>query len=396
MGRKYIEDTGEERSESIYSAKKPGEAGGELQMKSLLIANRGEVAIRIIRTASEMGIRTVAVCSEDDKQSLHTKLADKSVVLKGNGVAPYLDIEQILGVAKNETCEAVHPGYGFLSENVAFARRCAEENVVFIGPTVANLKLFGNKIESRDLARHCGVPLLPGTDGPTSLAEAMAFFNASSSGSAVLVKALAGGGGRGIRAVDDKDDLEEAYNRCRSEALAAFGNGDVFVEKKVLRPRHVEIQIIGDGTRVCHLWERECTLQRHNQKLVEIAPSPGLSTSLRDKLIQSALKIAEESNYLSLGTFEFLIDETAEREEEAYTFMEVNPRIQVEHTVTEEVMDVDLVKIQLELAAGRTLAALNLLKEVTPPRACHAIAHKHGNHGREGNGHSGERHAQHV
>ncbi len=320
-----------------------------MQVKSLLIANRGEIAIRIIRAAGEMGIHTVAVCSEDDKQSLHTKLADKSVVLKGNGVAPYLDIEQILGVAKYETCEAIHPGYGFLSENVAFACRCAEENIVFIGPTVANLKLFGNKIESRGLARHCGVPLLPGTDGPTSLAEAMAFFNASSSGSAVLIKALAGGGGRGIRTVDDKDDLEEAYNRCQSEALAAFGNGDVFVEKKVPRPRHVEIQIIGDGTRVCHLWERECTLQRHNQKLVEIAPSPGLSASLRDKLIQSALKIAEESNYLSLGTFEFLIDETAEREDEAYTFMEVNPRIQVEHTVTEEVMDVDLVKIQLEI-----------------------------------------------
>jgi len=335
-------------------------------MKRLLIANRGEIAIRIIRAAGEMGIRTVAVCSEDDKQSLHTKLADKSVVLKGNGVAPYLDIEQILGVAKYETCEAIHPGYGFLSENVAFARRCAEENVVFIGPTVTNLQLFGNKIESRVLARHCGVPLLPGTDGPTSLAEAMAFFDASSSGSAVLIKALAGGGGRGIRTVDDKDDLEEAYNRCRSEALAAFGNGDVFVEKKVLRPRHVEIQIIGDGTRVCHLWERECTLQRHNQKLVEIAPSPGLSASLRDKLIQAALKMAKESNYLSLGTFEFLIDETAEREEEAYTFMEVNPRIQVEHTVTEEVMDVDLVKIQLEIAAGRTLADLNLLKEGTP------------------------------
>jgi acetyl/propionyl-CoA carboxylase alpha subunit/acetyl-CoA carboxylase carboxyltransferase component len=337
-----------------------------MKITSLLIANRGEIAIRIIRAAAEMGISTVAICSEDDTQSLHTKLADRLVVLPGKGAAAYLNTEGILAAANAEGCDAVHPGYGFLSENVAFARRCATQNIIFVGPSIESLSLFGSKTESRDLAGRCGVPLLPGTNGPTTLEEAIKFFKGAGPGAVLMIKALAGGGGRGIRAVHDIAEMEEAYNRCRSEAMAAFGNGDVFVEKKVLRPRHIEIQIIGDGKHVSHLGERECTIQRHNQKIIEVAPSPSLSATLRDKLTQAALKIAAKVNYLSLGTFEFLVDASVAAEESSYAFMEVNPRLQVEHTVTEEVTGVDLVKAQLEIAAGKTLIDLDLMRDIKP------------------------------
>ena len=336
-------------------------------IESLLIANRGEIAIRIARAAAELGLRTVAVCPADDAQSLHTKAADLVFSLAGMGAAAYLDTNAMIAAAKAEGCEAIHPGYGFLSENVDFAKRCADEGLIFIGPTPEMLGLFGNKAEARAHARRLGVPLLPGTSGAATLEEAAAFFKALGPDGAVMVKAIAGGGGRGMRPVYDVSELEEAYHRCRSEALAAFGNGDLFVEKLILRPRHVEVQIVGDGKQVIHLGERDCTMQRRNQKLIEVAPCPSLSPELRGKLTDAALRLARDVQYLSLGTFEFLIDETADGDE-AYAFMEVNPRLQVEHTITEEVTGVDLVKTQIEIASGKSLSDLGITEETTRPR----------------------------
>jgi len=339
-----------------------------MKIKNLLIANRGEIAIRVMRAATELGIGTVAVCSPDDVQSLHTKTADRVVTLEGRGAAAYLNEEGIIAAAKAEGCDAIHPGYGFLSEKVSFARRCAEEGIVFVGPTVEQLALFGDKVQSRDLARRCGVPLLPGTAGAATFKEAAAFFKKMGPGASVMIKALAGGGGRGMRPVQNMASLEEAYTRCQSEALAAFGNGDVFVERLILRPRHIEIQIVGDGAQVIHLGERDCTMQRRNQKLIEITPGPTLSAGLRKRLTDAALRMAREVQYRSLGTFEFLIDEAAASEESSYAFMEVNPRLQVEHTVTEEVTGVDLVVTQLEIAAGKSLTDLGFTGEEIKPR----------------------------
>jgi len=338
-----------------------------MRINNLLIANRGEIAIRIARAAAELGMRTVAVCPVDDAQSLHTKAADRVVTLDGKGAAAYLNADAIIAAAKAEGCEAIHPGYGFLSENVTFAKRCADEGVTFVGPTPAMLGLFGNKVEARALARRLAVPLLPGTSDATSLEEAASFFKTLGPEGAVMVKAVAGGGGRGMRPVYDIADLEESCNRCQSEALAAFGNGNIFVEKLIRRPRHIEIQIVGDGRQVIHLGERDCTMQRRNQKLIEIAPCPTLSPELRRKLTDAALRLAREVQYRSLGTFEFLVDETADSDE-GYYFMEVNPRLQVEHTITEEVTGVDLVKTQLEIASGKSLADLSLAEETTRPR----------------------------
>ena len=342
---------------------------------NLLVANRGEVAIRVMRAAAELGVRTTAVFSEDDDRSLHTRRADAARPLRGAGARAYLDAEQILALAIEEGCDAIHPGYGFLSENAAFARRCAEAGITFVGPRPETLELCGDKGRTRALAERCGVPILPGTSGPTRLDEAREFFDSLGGGAAIMVKALAGGGGRGMRAVHHPDELDEAFERCRSEAEAAFGNGDVYVERLIPRARHIEVQIVGDGTgEVCHLWERECTLQRRHQKLIEVAPSPGLPAGLRDRLTAAAVRMAEEVRYQSLGTFEFLTgvatkEQESAGEEKAFAFNEVNPRLQVEHTVTEEVMGIDLVKQQLLLAAGRTLADLGLQQaEVTAPR----------------------------
>ncbi len=333
--------------------------GGKMTIEKILIANRGEIAIRIARAASELGIQTVAICSADDHLSLHTKAADKVLQLNQKGVAAYLDMEAIIEAARNEGCQAIHPGYGFLSENVAFARRLADENIIFIGPDVELLSLFGNKLAARDHARRLGIPLLPGTSGPTSLEEAASFLKGLGPGGAIMIKAVAGGGGRGMRPVLNHDELEEAYRRCQSEALNAFGNGDLFVEKLVSRPRHIEVQIVGDGKEVISLGERDCTLQRRNQKLVEIAPCPTLTAKLRERIVDAAVQMAGSVQYRSLGTFEFLIDD-AIKNDLSYAFMEVNPRLQVEHTVTEEVTGVDLVKTQIEIAAGKSLAELGL------------------------------------
>ena len=335
----------------------------------LLIANRGEIAIRIARAAAELGIHTVAVYSEDDAASLHVRRTDDSRVLKGTGAAAYLDIEQMVAAAKSAGCDAVHPGYGFLSENAAFARRCAEEGLVFVGPQAEVLDLFGDKVRARGLAAQHGIPVIPGTNCPTSLEEAQAFLK-SLGGASMMIKAVAGGGGRGMRAVCNVDEIAEAYARCRSEALAAFGCADVYVEKLVESARHIEVQVVGDGSgSVTHLWERECTLQRRNQKLVEVAPSPTLPHALQQRIIDAAVRLAQEVRYGSLGTFEFLVDAADHSDRAAFYFIEANPRLQVEHTVTEEITGIDLVKAQLQLAGGSSLAQIGLTQhEVPAPR----------------------------
>jgi acetyl/propionyl-CoA carboxylase alpha subunit len=338
-----------------------------MPFQKLLIANRGEIAIRIARAAGETGLAAVAIYPADDALSLHVRAADESFEIPGRGARAYLDIEAVLSAAKTKECGALHPGYGFLSENAALARRCAEEGIVFVGPSPAALDLFGDKAQARALAKRCGVPIIAGTSGPTSLDEAKAFFASLGTGGAVMIKAIAGGGGRGMRIVDDAAKLEEAYVRCQSEARAAFGSDGVYVERLIRNARHIEVQIIGDRHgAISHLWERECTIQRRNQKLIEVAPSPSLSAALRLRIIEAAKQLASAARYDNLGTFEFLVDNDAKGDDTAFAFIEANPRLQVEHTVTEEVLGVDLVKAQLAVAAGATLDSLGLSQASIP------------------------------
>ena len=333
----------------------------------LLVANRGEIAVRILRAAAELGIPSVAVYSEDDAQALHTRRADEAHALRGVGVAAYLDLEQLIAAARTRGCTAIHPGYGFLSEQALFARRCAEAGLTFIGPEAETLAIFGDKPRARALAEQCGVRVLPATASPVTLAEAHAFLASLGAGGAIMLKATVGGGGRGTRLVAHADELEQSYLRCQSEAMQAFGNGDLYAEQCMVRARHIEVQAIGDGTgAVSHLWERECSIQRRFQKLVEIAPSPTLSPALRARLTADALRMARAVRYRSLGTFEFLVDAGSSEGELAYAFIEANARLQVEHTVTEEVLDLDLVKSQLRLAAGASLVELGLAQASIP------------------------------
>jgi acetyl/propionyl-CoA carboxylase alpha subunit len=335
-----------------------------MTFKHLLIANRSEIAIRIARAATEAGMRAHAIFSEDDAASDHVAKADEAHRLAGKGVAAYLDAEQIVRVALASGCEAVHPGYGFLSENAAFARACAQAGLRFIGPSPEVLEVFGDKGRARSLAAKCGIPVLPGTDRPTPIEEARQFLLEQG---AIMLKAIAGGGGRGMRPVSSVAELESAYERCRSEALQAFGNPDVYVEKLAPVARHIEVQVVGDGSgSVAHLWERECSLQRHRQKLVEIAPAPHLSAAVRERLIDAALRMAKEVRLLSLATFEFLVEPYAGADC-AFVFIEANPRLQVEHTVTEEITGIDLVRAQLDIAAGSSLEQLGLTAPRIPP-----------------------------
>ncbi|MCW2667878.1 MAG: hypothetical protein JWN57_2840 [Frankiales bacterium] len=318
----------------------------------VLVANRGEIAIRILRAVQELGRRAVAVHPEDDAASAHVMRADEVALLPGQGVAAYLDVQAVVGAAVRTGCTALHPGYGFLSENAALARACAAAGVAFIGPRPELLELFGDKARARRHALDHGVAVLPGTAGPTSEAQARAF---AAEHGPVMLKALHGGGGRGMRAVRDAAELGEAYARCRSEAAQAFGNGDLYVEKLLTSPRHVEVQVVGDRYgAVQHLGDRDCSIQRRHQKLVEVAPSPSLDEPVRQRVLQAALTLAGAAGYDSLGTFEFLLDG------DDVFFLEANPRVQVEHTVTEEVTGIDLVKAQLRLAAGACLADLGL------------------------------------
>ncbi|HXQ10173.1 MAG TPA: carboxyl transferase domain-containing protein [Caulobacteraceae bacterium] len=333
--------------------------------KKILVANRGEIAIRIARTAAEMGVASVAVFPADDAPSLHVKAADEAWPLEGAGAGAYLDGAQILAAAKACACEAIHPGYGFLSENAAFARMCAEAGVVFIGPAPEALELFGDKTAARRLAIRCGIPVLAGSHGPVTKEQAKAFFAELGDGGALMLKAVAGGGGRGMRAVTRVEDLEAAFDRSSSEALKAFGSGDVYVERLMPSARHVEAQILGDGAEAVHLWDRECSLQRQRQKLVETAPALSVAEDVREALLEAATRLAQAAKYRGLGTIEFLVD-SRRHEGAEFVFIEANARLQVEHTVTEEVTGLDLVRLQLEIAGGRTLHDLGLEQAQVP------------------------------
>jgi acetyl/propionyl-CoA carboxylase alpha subunit/acetyl-CoA carboxylase carboxyltransferase component len=333
-------------------------------LKKLLIANRGEIAIRIARAASELGITSVAVYSADDANSRHVRLADEACGLTGRGAAAYLNIDQVVSVARDAGCDAIHPGYGFLAENAVFARRCAETGIKFVGPSVETLVALGDKALARALAQKNDVPILPGSPGSVTLQEAEAFFAALGEGQGMIIKAVAGGGGRGMRVILAAGEISAAFARCQSEAKAAFGDGAVYVEELMPRARHIEVQVIGDGCgAVSHLGERECSVQRRHQKLVEIAPSPFLNESTRAAVIAAAVRMARAMDYASLGTFEFLVDEQSGSR---FVFIEANARLQVEHTVTEEVTGVDLVQAQLRIANGDTLDAVGLNQAFIP------------------------------
>ncbi|GIZ50006.1 acetyl-CoA carboxylase family protein [Noviherbaspirillum aridicola] len=340
-----------------------------MPITSLLIANRGEIAIRIARAAAELGIRSTAVHAEDDAASLHVRKADRALPLSGRGARAYLDGKQIVELARQAGCDAIHPGYGFLSENAGFAELCAEAGIRFVGPAPEVLRCFGDKAQARALAQRADVPVPAGINQAVTLEQAQHFL-ASLRGGGMMIKAIAGGGGRGMRAVLKADEVAAAFQRCRSEAQAAFGNGELYVEQLLPAARHIEVQVLGDGSgAVSHCWERECTLQRRHQKLLEIAPSPSLPRALRERILQAALRMAAQVGYAGLGTFEFLVDASRHDADAPFFFIEANPRLQVEHTVTEQVTGIDLVQAQLRIAGGATLAELGLTQhEIPAPR----------------------------
>ncbi len=335
-------------------------SGSVSPVTKLLIANRGEIAIRIARAASDLGIATVAVYSQDDAKSLHVHAADEAAELDGLGVPAYLNIDSLIQAAQSTGCDAVHPGYGFLAESADFARACRDAGITFVGPTPHLLDLFGDKVRARQAAREAGVPVIEGSDEAVTLQQALDFYESLGEDAAIMLKAVAGGGGRGSRAVTDINELEAAWERCVSEAQMAFGSGALYVEQLIPRARHIEVQVIGDlHGNVGHLWERECSVQRRFQKIVEIAPAPHLESSTRDAIVEAAVRIARDVGYSSLGTFEFLLD-ASENSGDRFYFLEANARLQVEHTVTEQVTGVDLVQSQLRAAQGSTIADLGL------------------------------------
>ena len=327
--------------------------------KRVLISNRGEIAIRIARAASALGVESVGVYAPADVLSLHTRFTTSSQEIAstaGDPVRAYLDVDALIKIAKVSDCDCVHPGYGFLSENAIFAARCAAEGITFIGPSPAALDLFGDKVKARALAQSLGIPIVPGSN--TALLSAQdAIGVARDLSFPVMLKAAAGGGGRGMRAVANAEEMIDAFARCQSEAEAAFGNGAIFVEKLVARPRHIEVQILADtlGNTV-HLHERDCSVQLRNQKVVEVAPAPELSVELKSRMCADAIKLLKAADYVNAGTVEFLV--SPERGE--HYFIECNPRIQVEHTITEQITGIDLVEAQFHIAAGGTLASLGV------------------------------------
>jgi acetyl-CoA carboxylase, biotin carboxylase subunit len=334
--------------------------------KKILIANRGEIALRVIRTAREMGIKTVAVYSSADKDSLHVKFADEAVCIgPPESSKSYLNIPNIIAAIELTGADAVHPGYGFLAENAGFAEICAQYKVKFIGPTPEQMRLMGDKITAKDTMRKAGVPCVPGSDGLIGDMEE-GKKNAAAIGYPVMIKATAGGGGKGMRIVMTEDDFVNAFETASREAAAAFGNGGCYLEKFIEEPRHIEIQVAGDQHgNVTHLSERDCSIQRRHQKLVEECPSPFVDQELREKMGEAAKKAAAFINYEGMGTVEFLVDKYKN-----FYFMEMNTRIQVEHTVTEEVMDFDLIKEQILIAAGEKITKFAYFP---PDRGVHAI-----------------------
>ncbi len=324
--------------------------------KKVLIANRGEIALRVIRACRELGIQTVAVYSEADRDSLHVRFADDDVCIgPAAGRESYLKIPRIIAAAEITGADAIHPGYGFLAENAEFSETCTASGITFIGPTAHQIRVMGDKASARKAMAECGVPIVPGTPGPVEdVDEALAF--AESIGFPVIIKASAGGGGKGMRVATDADDFARSFNLARSEALSAFGNGDVYVEKYLLRPRHIEFQILGDTHGNCiHLGERDCSVQRRHQKLIEEAPSPAMTPDLRLRMGADAVRGAKAIDYVGAGTIEMLLDTDG-----SYYFMEMNTRIQVEHPVTEMLTGVDLVQEQIRVAAGLPLRITEL------------------------------------
>ena len=334
----------------------------------VLIANRGEIAVRVIRTAAEMGIPTVAVYSADDAHAPHVRAADEAVPLDGEGAPPYLDIPGLLAAAQHAGADAVHPGYGFLSEKAAFAEACAAAGITFIGPHPEALALMGDKVRARHAAIAAGIPVLHGSEGPVTLEEARRFLEALPAGATMLLKAVGGGGGRGLRVISSAEDLEKLFPRAESEARAAFGDGRLYAEQFISRARHIEVQVLGDHHgNVVHLGERDCSLQRRHQKILELAPAPAFPAGLRERLTGAAVTLARSVGYRNAGTIEFLVDAGVPLSDATpFYFIEANARLQVEHTITEEVMGIDLVRAQIEVARGRTLADLGLERPPTP------------------------------
>jgi acetyl-CoA carboxylase biotin carboxylase subunit len=323
-----------------------------MKIKKVLIANRGEIALRIIRSARSLGIKTVAIYSSFDRDSLPVKSADESYSLRGTEVSEtYLDIEQILHIAKKAKVDAIHPGYGFLSENPVFAEACAKAKIKFVGPSVKTLKLLGDKVAAKQLAEKAKVPVVPGYSGKLPSGKELEKI-AAEVGFPILVKAAAGGGGKGMRVVQDKTSLEEAVGSAAREARAFFKDDRVFLEKYISHPRHIEVQILADQKgKVLHLFERECSLQRRHQKMMEESPSPSISPELREQICGAAVKLAKAAKYSSAGTVEFLLDP-----QDHFYFLEVNARLQVEHPVTETITGIDLVKEQFKIAEGKSLS----------------------------------------
>jgi acetyl-CoA carboxylase biotin carboxylase subunit len=323
--------------------------------KKILIANRGEIALRVIRTCKEMGIKTVAVYSTADRDSLHVRFADEAVCIgPAASSASYLNIPNIMAAVEITNADAIHPGYGFLAENAKFAEICAQYNVKFIGPTPSQIMKMGDKITAKETMIKAGVPVVPGSEGLIRDVK-VAKKTALEIGYPVMLKATAGGGGKGMRVVYTEDELESALEAAQKEAKAAFGNDGMYMEKFVEEPRHIEIQIAGDqyGT-VCHLSERECSIQRRHQKLVEESPSPFINDELRKRMGEAAILAGKSINYEGVGTIEFLVDK-----HKNFYFMEMNTRIQVEHTVTEEVIDYDLIREQIKIAMGEPISGIN-------------------------------------
>ena len=332
--------------------------------KKVLIANRGEIALRVIRACRELGVQTVAVYSEADRESLHVRFADDDVCIgPPAGRESYLNIPRIIAAAEITGADAIHPGYGFLAENAEFAETCAASNIAFIGPTPEQIRTMGDKAAARKAMQACDVPIVPGSPGPVEDSdEAQAF--AETIGFPVIIKAAAGGGGKGMRVAKDADEFARSFQLARQEALSAFGNGDVYVEKYLARPRHIEFQILGDQHgNVLHLGERDCSVQRRHQKLVEESPCAVMTPELRQRMGDAAVKGAKAINYVGAGTIEMLLDEDG-----SFYFMEMNTRIQVEHPVTEMITGIDLVKEQIRVAAGEKLSFTAL-----PPMRGHVI-----------------------
>ncbi|GAA2176593.1 pyruvate carboxylase [Arthrobacter parietis] len=329
----------------------------------ILVANRGEIAIRAFRAGFETGAKTVAVFPQEDRNSIHRQKADEAYLIgeEGHPVRAYLDVDEIVRVAKEAGCDAIYPGYGFLSENPNLARAAADAGITFVGPPADVLELAGNKVRALEAARQAGIPVLKSSQPSADLEELVSA--ADEIGFPIFAKAVAGGGGRGMRRVDKREDLREALEAAMREADSAFGDPTMFLEQAVLRPRHIEVQILADAEgNVMHLFERDCSLQRRHQKVIEIAPAPNLDENIRQALYRDAVAFAKALNYVNAGTVEFLVDTVGERAGQ-HVFIEMNPRIQVEHTVTEEVTDVDLVQSQLRIAAGETLADLGLSQD---------------------------------